>query len=339
MESPLGIGFVGAGSIVRQRHVPGFRAIAGTRLVTVANRSLASARRGAAEFGITRAVATWREVVEDPDVDAVVVATWPDLHAEVTVAALAAGKHVLTQARMATDAAEARRMLAASEAHPESVAMVVPSPISLFADTAIRRLIAGGAVGDVRMIRLAWSGSVYDLDPWRRLRRYSGNNTMSLGILYEALMRWVGPARATVALAQTVEKEMQGLDGGRLPVDVPDHLIVAVEFPGSMLASIEISATRRSEPNAATFFGTQGALRADFDAACLELAGEDGIWTEAAIGREERGDWRVEQDFVDAIRLDAPVELTDFATGVRYMAFTDAVIASLADGRRVEVAS
>ena len=52
----------------------------------------------------------------DPDIDAIVIGTWPYLHCPITLAALEAGKHVLTEARMSMNAAEAHRMLAAAAA-------------------------------------------------------------------------------------------------------------------------------------------------------------------------------------------------------------------------------
>src|SRR5579859_3442793 len=120
----IGIGVVGAGGIVRDRHVPGFRRIPGVELVGVVNRSAESSRRAMDEHGFQRSYRHWRELLIDPRVDAVVIATWPYLHAPITLAALDAGKHVLTQARMAMSGAEAQAMLAASRAHPELVTMV-----------------------------------------------------------------------------------------------------------------------------------------------------------------------------------------------------------------------
>src|SRR5436190_2233257 len=108
----IGIGMVGAGSIARARHVPGFKTIPGVELVGVVNRTPDSTRQAATEFGFGRTYATWRELLDDDDVDAVVIATWPYLHAPITLAALDAGKHVLTQARMAMNADEAHDMLA-----------------------------------------------------------------------------------------------------------------------------------------------------------------------------------------------------------------------------------
>ena len=114
MVDRIRIGIAGAGKIVRDEHVPRFRAIEGVELVGVANRTRESSERAAAEMGLGRAYADWGELVEDPDIDAVLVGTWPYLHAPVTVAALEFGKHVLTEARMASSADAARSMLAAS---------------------------------------------------------------------------------------------------------------------------------------------------------------------------------------------------------------------------------
>ena len=98
----------------------------------------------------------WQALVADPAIDAVLVGAWPYLHAPVTIAALEAGKHVLTEARMAATAEDARAMLRASRAHPDLVAMVVPASFSLWADATIVRLLADGAIGRVRHVRVAW---------------------------------------------------------------------------------------------------------------------------------------------------------------------------------------
>ena len=84
----LRVGFIGAGANTRQMHIPGFQKIENVELAVVANRSLASAAEVARKDGIKRAVATWQEVIEDPSVDAICVGTWPNMHAELTIAAL-----------------------------------------------------------------------------------------------------------------------------------------------------------------------------------------------------------------------------------------------------------
>src|SRR5262245_54074574 len=105
----LRIGLVGAGANTRTRHIPGLRAIADVEIVAVCNRRPESTSAAAREFGIPRTFDRWEDLVADPGVDAVVIGTWPYLHCPITLEALKAGKHVLTEARMAMTAAEAHR--------------------------------------------------------------------------------------------------------------------------------------------------------------------------------------------------------------------------------------
>ncbi len=327
MSDNVRVGLVGPGGIARSRHVPGLRALPGVEVAAVAATSPERAERAAVELGIARAHDSWAALVADPDLDAVVVATWPYLHAPITIAALQAGKHVLCEGRMAMDGAEARAMLAASLARPDRVAMVVPGPFSFFADAAVRRILLEGTIGDVRTARVTWGSAPGPAaETWRRQRRFSGNNVMTLGIVYESVARWLGHATDVRAVLENYAPWLSADEGGRAPVDVADHVAVSARFPGRVVATFEVSAySRYDPPNAATLFGTKGALRVDMGAASVEIAMGGGSFEPVAIPDSERGSWRVEEAFVAAIRGQEPVTLNDFETGVRYMAFTDAV--------------
>ena len=161
------IGIVGAGHITRSRHFPGFKALPGVRITAVCNRRRESARRVASEFDIPKVHGSWEELVSDPTVDAVVIGAWPYLHCPVTLAAFDAGKHVLTQARMAMNAREAQRMLDRSLESPRLTAMIVPSPYGLAGDAFMRSLIESGYLGQLREIHVH-SMSDQLADPRRR---------------------------------------------------------------------------------------------------------------------------------------------------------------------------
>jgi predicted dehydrogenase len=241
---------------------------------------------------------------------------------------------------MAMDAAEARAMLAAAEARPEQVAMVVPAPFG-FADATIRRLLAGGEIGELRAVRVAWAGGVAPTgrDQWRRERRFSGNNVMTLGILYETVARWLGHATDVTATLRTFATTQPGPDGAPVPADVPDVAVVVGRFPGDVPVTFDIAAYGRPDPvNGVTLVGSAGVLRADLARSRLETApaGAAGF-AEVPIPDDERWSWRVEAEFVGAIRGTERVTLNDFATGVRYMAFTDAVHEAARTGCRVAI--
>ena len=171
-DGTIRIGIVGAGGIVKSRHIPGLQDIEGVEIVSVCNRSRESSERVSREFGIPKIYNHWWELVEAPDTDAIVIGTWPYMHCPVTLAVLAAGKHVMCQARMAMNAREAHAMLEAARVQPHLVTQVVPAPFTLRVDNAIKRHIAEGYLGDLLAIEVRMNeGNFLDRDApmsWRR---------------------------------------------------------------------------------------------------------------------------------------------------------------------------
>ena len=341
MSTRIRVGVVGAGANTRQMHVPRLQAIDGVEVVNVCNRSHASGARVAAEFGIPEVLPTWRAVV-DSDVDAVVIGTWPYLHEPVTVAALQAGKHVLCEARMACDAAEARRMLAASRARPELVAQIVPSPMTLRVDRTIQRLIADGLLGDLLVVEARVSTGFLDRDAplhWRQDAGLSGRNIMSMGIWYEALMRWVGTARRVSAMGRTFVPRRRDASGVLRDALVPEHVDVTAELHCGAQLHLQVSAAAGLGGASEVYlFGSDGTIRYDgaADSVWAGRRGDDAL-AQAAVRPDESQSWRVEDEFVGAIRGEEEIVLTPFTVGLQYMEFTDAVGRSLATGCVVPV--
>jgi predicted dehydrogenase len=343
-DSPIRVGFVGAGANTRHRHLPGFQALPGVELVAVANRSRESGARIAGEYGMQRVEDDWRRVVEAPDVDAVCIGTWPNLHRDVTVAALRAGKHVLCEARMARNAEEGREMLAASRQAPELVAQLVPSPFTLEFDSTLTSMIGGGRLGDVLAVEVeaAQSGFVDRSSPlhWRQDADLSGNNILSMGIWYEAMLRWLGPAKQVTAATLTAVPQRKDGSGNWREVRVPDHVDVLATLHGGGVAHLRFSSVTGLAPqNEVWIFGSEGTLRFQPQAGRLSAGrrGDDEL-SEVAVPAERRTGWRVEEEFVNAVRGSEKVTRTTFEDGVRYMEFTDAVSRSAATGQTIAVA-
>jgi predicted dehydrogenase len=345
-DKPIRVGFIGAGRNTRDRHIPGFQKQAGVELVAVANRSRESGERVAKQFGIARVEDDWHAVVRAPDVDAVCIGTWPYTHCEMTLAALAAGKHVLCEARMAMNAGEGRRMLQASRQAPHLVAQLVPSPPTLEVDATLKALLTDGHVGEVLAVELSASRqpSFVDRDAplhWRQDVARSGHNILTMGIWYEAMIRWLGPARRVGAMARVAVPRRRDESGAEHEVKVPDHVDILATFAGGAIGHLRFSAVTALGPaNEVWIFGSDGTLRLEADAKRLSGARRgDRELREIPIPAERRVGWRVEEEFINAVRGQEKISHTTFEDGVRYMEFTDAVAKSLAEGRTVEVAA
>jgi len=334
------IGVVGAGANTTKLHIPKLQAIAGVEVVSVCNRSRTSSERVASQFGIPTVYDNWWELIAAPDTNAIVIGTWPYLHCRLTLAALAAGKHVLCEARMAMNATEAQAMLAAAEANPGLVAQIVPSPFTLGVDKTVQRLIAEGFLGDLLAIDIRAGGSAFlDSDAplhWRQNMDLSGFNVMTLGIWYEALLRWVGEATRVAAMGKTfvklrLDRETNTLKSAR----VPEHISVIADMACGAGANITVSAIAGlAGPDGAYLFGSEGTLY--FSGGILS-GGKRGsaALQPIAIPPAEAGGWRVEEEFVNAIRGQETITHTTFADGLKYMEFTEAVARSMAEGRTI----
>ncbi len=112
-DATIGIGVIGAG-ILGTRHARVFAELPGSRLIGVADLNRPRAEEVTAKHG-GAAYEDYHGLLNDPSVDAVAIATPDHLHAAPTIAALAAGKHVLVEKPLATNLADARRMIAAAE--------------------------------------------------------------------------------------------------------------------------------------------------------------------------------------------------------------------------------
>ena len=268
------------------------------------------------------------------------------MHAPLTIATLEAGKHVLCEARMAMDHSEARMMLEASLRHPALTAQIVPAPHTLAFDRTIIDMIAGGYIGELIAIdaRIAAARSYPDGSApqhWRHNRAFSGDNIMSMGIWYEAMMRWVGPAKSVMAVGQSVVRHRRDASGRRMAMEVPDHIDVIGAMAQGGQMRFNVSAVLGHAPEMADvhIFGTDGTirLRQPVGGSLALTAGKrgEGALETVEIDPSKRGGWRVEEEFINAIRGKERVTHTDFFTGVKYMEWTTAVSRSVREGRAV----
>jgi predicted dehydrogenase len=249
------------------------------------------------------------------------------------------------------NALEAHRMLQASRAQPELVTQVVPSPLGLKGDAVVRELIAGGFLRELREVRVVGLNAAL-ADPaaplsWRQDAALSGFNMLTLGIVHETLLRWAPPPiRVEAQVHAHIGSRIDPQSGVRRPVGTPDSIQVLAVLENGARASYHFSgAVPFGQALGIHLHGTAGVLFYDLLSDSLRGASKlqgkkearmDEL-EEIPIPADKAGSWRVEADFVDAIRQGKPITLTDFATAVQYMEFTEAVAQSAEEGVAVDL--
>jgi predicted dehydrogenase len=340
-RDPIRVGIIGAGGIVSSTHIPGLRRMPGVEIVAVANRSLESSRRAAEEHGIPRAYADWKQLLAAGDIDVVLIGTWPYMHREITLAALDSGRHVLCQARMANNTAEARDMLAASQRHSD-LTMLVPSSSGYSIDRAMLSLIGGDLLGEILSVEVqrlerGFADFGGELD-WRHNWEFSGFNVLNVGAIYELMMRWLGPGNRVRGMTRVHVPTRRDEQGTEHAARIPDHVEVLYELANGAPVHMKFSETTGlSRGNDTWIFGSEGTIHVDHLQKIFVGRRGDRELVEHPNPPEGQYRHRVEEEFINAIRGTEPVAMNTFEIGVRYMEWTEAIYRSAASGAVVSL--
>lgn len=219
MTEPMKVGVIGCGTFSAV-HLKGLKSLDCFDVVGVADTNGQRAQLRAKEYDVHRWETDYRALTEDPNVEAVFVTTWAAAHAEVTISALQAGKHVFCEKPMARTAAQARAMATAAREADRvlQVGYVMRhSPDAL----NLRKLILDGRIGRPVFYRDIWalakgnpSPSVHDAD-------------IGGGIIYE-LGHWLdyasfvfGPAKKVYATTARFKPD---------PTTADDTFLLIIDF-------------------------------------------------------------------------------------------------------------
>lgn len=232
------IGLQPGRSWAARAHVPALRALSGSfDIVGVANTSLASSEKAAAEIGLPRAFAGVAELIAAPEIDVVTVAVKVPHHLKIVKAAIGAGKHVYCEWPLGNGLAEAKEMAALAQA--KGILGVVGTQARVAPEIEyLRHLIADGFVGEVlsttlvaRGGALQGSGSIPDKKTWAYLLdRANGATllTIPLGHTLAALRDALGEVAEVSAVLATRRTSALAADTWEtLPVSAPDQVLVS----------------------------------------------------------------------------------------------------------------
>lgn len=283
----IGYAFMGAAHSQAWRTAPHFFDLPLVpEMSVVCGRDAAGVSEAAARLGWANHATSWRSVVEDDGIDLVDVCTPGDTHAEIAIAALEAGKHVLCEKPLANSVAEAEAMTAAAERAAEHGvrAMVGFTYRRVPAIALARRLVAEGRLGEVRHVRAQYLQD-WLIDPdaplsWRLDKAKAGSGALGdIGahvvdltqhILGESI-REVSGQLETFVKERPVAESSSGLSGTagteRGPVTVDDAAVFLARFGGGALGVFEATrfATGRKNAIRIEINGSLGSVAFDFE--------------------------------------------------------------------------
>ncbi|MCY4335684.1 MAG: Gfo/Idh/MocA family oxidoreductase [Litoreibacter sp.] len=285
----IGIGIVGGG-YMGKAHSVAMASVASVfdtklrpRLEVVAASSPSSAEKYRDKFGFRRAAADWRDLVADPKVEAIVIASPQWTHREIAEAAFARGLHVLCEKPLGGSIEDGEAMVAAAKASGcrNMVGFnYIRTPATQFA----RKLIEDGRIGELVYFRGEHTED-FDADPdgpatWRSTGVSNGNLGDLAPHIINAAHTLIGPIRSLIAEAETVHKTR-----GEVEVTNDDQAQIMCRFDNGVMGHLFSSrvATGRKMGYAYEVHGTKGAIRFDQE-------DQNAIWLYLAEGPEaERG--------------------------------------------------
>jgi predicted dehydrogenase len=273
MSEKIKIGIIGAG-MIGDAHIRAVREDGRGEIVHIAARSYETLSAKLKKHGIGRGTLDYRELLADRDVEAVVIATPPNLHPEMTEAALEAGKHILLEKPMAADREGVRRILDAARTHPDRIVVECSCRHARLQPRfgLVKGILDSGKLGDIYHIHhsvlmrrtfVEWNpAGTWALDA----KQAGGGPFLDMGV-YD-LSFHLGLLDDRPGLRHLKAFTRGGLKTFRDPdmrQDVEEHGAAWMEFEGGLSYYYERGAGVQCEsPNETRIHGTRGTLRFGF---------------------------------------------------------------------------
>ena len=286
--SEIGIGIVGGG-YMGKAHSVAYAAVGAVfntalrpRLEMISASSAESAERYRKSYGFKRATADWRDLVNDPAVDAVIIACPQTFHREIAIAAFEKGKPVFCEKPLGASLEDARAMAEAAE-KAKIINMIGFNYIRTPATHFARNLIASGGIGEITYFRGEHTED-FDSDPnspanWRSHGVANGTMGDLAPHMINATLALIGPIDSLTAQIETVHKTRPDGKGGTSAVTNDDQAQFLCKFNNGAMGHLFFSrvATGRKMGYIFEVTGTKGAIRFDME-------DQNAIWLYKAEG-------------------------------------------------------
>jgi len=274
-KSHYNVAVIGAGGI-GQDHLASFKLHPAACVVALAEVSPARGREAVERFGIPELVNDYRTLLARADIDVISIALPNYLHAKVALDALKAGKHVMLDKPMATNARDAAKLVA--EARKRGVLFMVGQNFRFNLETQTsKRIVDKGTLGDIYHAKTSWSrrSGIPRIGSWFTQRRFAGGGcTYDIGVhALDRCLYLMGEFEAAAVSGQTYAKfGPRGLGDGswgkseidpRAPFDVDDLSVALIKLKSGRTVLLEASRAAHgplADSNSTELFGTEAGL-------------------------------------------------------------------------------
>ncbi|UFJ42395.1 Gfo/Idh/MocA family oxidoreductase [Brevibacillus humidisoli] len=254
----LRVGVIGCGKIAQVRHIPEYKEKAEVAITAVSDVDIHRARAVAAEHGIPRAYADYRQVIEADDIEAVSVCTPNVYHAEISMEALRAGKHVLVEKPMAVTLEQCEEMVRLAQ-EQNKVLMVGMNQRFLPLYRRVKAIVESGRLGRIRQFSTNFhhggpeDWSIDGAKSWFTRRSEAGHGVIAdLGVHKIDLIQWL--------LNQRVEEIVAYPATFAQHRDVEDAAVLAVRMTEGTLGTAHLSWNNPLQDHRTVLYGERGVL-------------------------------------------------------------------------------
>jgi len=300
------VGIIGCGKIAQYRHIPEYLANETAKIVGYFDLNKNRAQKLAEEFG-GKTYESYQDLLANKEIDAVSVCTSNISHAEITLAALKAGKHVLCEKPMATTLADCKAMVDTADAQGRFL-MIGQNQRMAKAHVRAKALLASGLIGEILSFRTTFGHpgpETWSIDPgldtWFFDETVAVMGVMGdLGIHKTDLIHYLTGQRIveTTARLHTLNK----LDEDGEPIRVDDNAFCVYRLEGGSVGTMHVSWTfYGAEDNSTVIYGTKGIMRIyddpDYSIRIKTIEGEEILYD---IDRIQTNESQTKSGVIDA---------------------------------------
>ena len=262
----INIGIIGCGKIAQVRHIPEYAENPDVKLAAFFSPNRARAQEQADKYG-GKVYDTAEALLADPEIDAVSICAANYAHAELSIQALNAGKHVLCEKPMATTLADCEAMVECAKKNGKFL-MIGHNQRLAKAHAEAKRLIDEGLIGDIITFRTSFGHGgpeTWSISPGRNVwffdKKKAAMGVMAdLGVHKTDLIQYLTGQRVVRTTARLVTLDKRGEDGELIGVD--DNAVCIYEMSGGAFGTMTASWTYYgAEDNSTVLYGTKGIMR------------------------------------------------------------------------------